>query len=153
MKLKNKKTGEICELKVAVNGDLTLTIDDEIIGIYSSLAELNEEWKDYEEPPKGYWFVRDVGGVCYSSVIDNPFSVDVGIEREAFGNYFETEEEAKKAVEKLKAWKRLKDKGFRFDKWANASAGPYRPIWFYFEKDTALEDIKSDLDLLFRGEE
>lgn len=30
------------------------------------------------------------------------------------GNYFETKEEAEKAVEKLKAWKRLKDKGFKF---------------------------------------
>lgn len=65
------------------------------------------------------------------------------------GNYFETKEEAEKAVEKLKAWKRLKDKRFGFEKWNNSAAGPYRPIWFYFEKDTELEDVKVDLDLLF----
>ena len=56
MKLKNKQTGEIVELKVAVNGDLAITKDDEIIGIYSSLAELNEEWEDCEEL-KEYWYI------------------------------------------------------------------------------------------------
>lgn len=34
-------------------------------------------------------------------------------QRKQFGNYFNTREEAEKAVEKLKAWKQLKDKGFQ----------------------------------------
>lgn len=36
-------------------------------------------------------------------------------EHKEIGNYFETYEEADKAVEKLKAVKRLKAKGFRFN--------------------------------------
>lgn len=28
---------------------------------YNSLAELNEEWEDYEEP-KEYWFINDLNG-------------------------------------------------------------------------------------------
>ena len=39
MKLRNKKTGEIVE-----------ATDFNIISDYNSLAELNEEWEDYEEP-------------------------------------------------------------------------------------------------------
>jgi hypothetical protein len=35
------------------------------------------------------------------------------VARKAIGNYFETKEEAELAVEKLKAWKRLKDKGVK----------------------------------------
>ena len=35
--------------------------------------------------------------------------------RKQIGNYFETEEEAEQAVEKLKAWKRLKDNGISFE--------------------------------------
>lgn len=65
------------------------------------------------------------------------------------GIYFETEEEAEKAVEKLKAWKRLKDKGF---KWRYYSLGDGNKFRVYFSiKDGA--DIGTDLDLLFGGEE
>lgn len=145
MKVKNKLTGEINILKV----------DEDYFNIYKddgefvcpvTLKELNEGWEDYYEEPKGYWSYDTFNNdVTFNSIANED---DRKADQE-IGNYFETKEEAEKAVEKLKAWKRLKDKGFRFDKWANASAGPYRPIWFYFEKDTALEDIKSDLDLLF----
>lgn len=156
MKLRNKKTGEIGNLMPygGEDGKIWVWIDNKSRPEYryNSLAGLNKEWEDYEEP-KEYWaidcFVPDDDLVsqfsnCSESVIEN---------RKSIGNYFETEEEAEKAVEKLKAWKRLKDKGFKFDKWNNTSAGPYMPIWFYFEEDTLLEDIKSDLDLLFGGKE
>ncbi len=64
----------------------------------------------------------------------------------------ETAEEI--AVEKLKAWKRLKDKGFRFDGWTiddglkisirtNLEGGN-----IYSESE---KEIRSDLDLLFGG--
>ena len=62
MKLRNKKTGEIFKVTYF-----------NIISDYNTLAELNEEWEDYDE----------------------------------------TREQAEKAVEKLKAWKQLKDKGFQ----------------------------------------
>ena len=46
MKLRNKKTGDIkdaCEV-------LDMKQEDGVLYKYYSLAELNEEWEDYEEP-------------------------------------------------------------------------------------------------------
>lgn len=108
MKLRNKKTGEIKVFAlVRANND----IDD------ITLAELNEEWEDYEEPKdEDYWYIEDLGKVNFSSelldkVAGTPNNILI---YKILGNYFETKEEAEKAVEKLKAWKRLKDKGFKF---------------------------------------
>jgi carbamate kinase len=108
MKLKNKKTGEIMEF------DAILPVKDVKGGSvahleYGSLAQLNEEWEDYEEP-KEYWFLSGRGEVKCIEDENTVFDKD----HKSIGNYFETKEEAEKAVEKLKAWKRLKDKGFRF---------------------------------------
>ena len=66
----------------------------------------------------------------------------------------ETAEEI--AVEKLKAWKRLKDKGFKFDGWtiddglrvSICTNTDSEGIYDYDKKD-----FKKDLDLLFGGEE
>ncbi len=144
MKLKNKQTGEIVELKVAVNGDLAITKDDEIIGIYSSLAELNEEWEDCEEL-KEYWYIEEDG-----DVIDTVYLEDDKFDqkRRQIGNYFETKEEAEKAVEKLKAWKRLKDKGFKLDALVDNIF-----CLDIFMRGEAYEAIKDDLKIVFGGEE
>ena len=150
MKLRNKKTGEI----KAVNKGVALIhySDGTTVG-YNSLAELNEEWEDAPEEPKEYWFINSVGGIIRPTDTNDWTLEDAGHHKE-IGNYFETREEAELAVHNLKAWKRLKDKGFRFDKWVNVSGdGCSRPIWFYFSKDTELEGVKPDLDLLFGGEE
>lgn len=141
MKLRNKKTGEI----INNNG---ISFAEGNYKTYNSIDEFNEEWEDYKEP-KPWWYIDITLDVKQGEL----FLSNYVKEFKTVGNYFETREEAEKAVEKLKAWKRLKDKGFRFEKWINTSTGPYSPIWFYFEKDTVLEDVKSDLDLLFGGEE
>ena len=114
MKLRNKKTGEIMQLSVKCeNGgelrtfDLNTNTDKPI-----TLAELNAEWEDYEEP-KEYWHIDCDGEIEDDEYEGTSFDKDC----KAIGNYFETKEEAEKAVEKLKAWKRLKDKGFRFGHW------------------------------------
>ena len=50
------------------------------------------------------------------AMIENGYIVGVGDylnsveDMKAIGNYFDTKEEAEKAVEKLKAWKRLNEK-------------------------------------------
>jgi len=166
MKLRNKKTGEIVD-----DGYVRETHDfqfdgqkhilavfkgnghrppERVSGAYKTLAELNEEWEDYEEP-KEYWFINSCGAVEAHTEEEQLAVADM---HKQFGNYFETEEEAEKAVEKLEAWKRLKDKGFRFGDYDVAhdkdrcfcgqvffKGGPF---WF---------DIKTDLDLLFGGEE
>ena len=67
----------------------------------------------------------------------------------SIGNYFETREEAEKAVEKLKAWKRLKDKGFRFDCWYGGS----KDIAFSIPQEIIDKPTAKDLDLFFGGEE
>lgn len=145
MKLRNKKTGEINL------GDLHL--DD-----FNSLAELNAEWEDYEEP-KEYWYLTGIGEI--GCIEDNDVKFDK--DRKEIGNYFETREEAERAVEKLKACKRLKDKGFRF----TGIAGLKSEIYFcadekydnahimFDEYGSSSDDLKQynkDLDLLFRGE-
>ena len=118
----------------------------------NSIRELTEEWEDYEEPKK-YYFIRDDGsGVGYSPIGNST----VAKRREEIGNYFETQEEAEKGVEKLKAWKRLKDKGFRFSGWT-IDDGLRISICTNIDEDDIYDEdnrrIKPDLDLLFGGED
>lgn len=112
MKLRNKKTGEIVEL--LAKPSFVKRNDDFLqseVNTFNSLAELNEEWEDYQEP-KEYWFVDYDGGIVPFSKMKET-ATDKSMKQ--IGNYFETKEEAEQAVEKLKAFKRLKDLGFRFD--------------------------------------
>ena len=74
-------------------------------------------------------------------------------DRIEIGNYFETAEEAEKAIEKLKAWKRLRDNGFKFE--GLEKRGRY--INFYqgksYKTDKQCQQAMQDIDLLFGGEE
>ena len=143
MKLRNKKTGEIVpasNIAVGIGNDGKW---------YGSLAELNEEWEDYEEPKCG-WIISRFEVEKLSS------DLTVLTERaKEIGNHFDTREEAEKAVEKLKAWKRLKDKGLEVTEWSHGLyldktiVGRFRYEFPIDNKD----DIEKDLDLLFGGEE
>lgn len=112
MKLRNKKTGDIGELTY-FDSRMYILIDNELRTDlnYNSLSELNKEWEDYEEP-KEWWFIDCSGFIKHGEGLFTEKSYIKDIQ--AIGNYFETKEEAEKAVKKLKAWKRLKDKGFKF---------------------------------------
>jgi hypothetical protein len=150
MKLRNKKTGEMGIINYFDNQSIVIYPIDENWNakgdkkyVYHSLAELNEEWEDYEEP-KEYWYIDYDGGIlCGES--DNSSAEKMMI---SMGNHFESLEEAEKAVERLRAWKRLKDKGFRFidhiDR--NTGQGMTRYEWDGYVNS-------EDLDLLFGGEE
>ena len=144
MKLRNKKTGEIVEFRYLQSdyvAPLVLTIyenDKPEMFTYNSLAELNAEWEDYEEP-KEYWRIDCDGEIEDDEYEGTSFDKDC----KAIGNYFETKEEAEKALEKLRAWKRLKDKGFRFERWFQR--------WLVGGKYN--DETRADLDLLFGGEE
>ena len=147
MKLRNKKTGAIYSIE---DIDLGNNADGIWLGMtkYNSLAELNSEWEDVPEEPKGYWFIDCDGEIEVGEYEETSFDKDC----KAIGNYFKTKEEAEQAVEKLKAWKRLKDKGFRFEGWDNTG----RSTIHNFSLFVAIEDLESinkDLDLLFGGEE
>lgn len=145
MKLKNKKTGEIIEL--LAKPSFVKRENDFLQGkvnTFSSLAELNEEWEDYEEPKKYYYL--DYGGRIKAM---NDANDEEDMARKAIGNYFETKEEAEKAVERLRAWKRLKDKGFRFNGWNGTRVGSnisYISAFYY-------EGCPDDMDLLFSWED
>ena len=139
MKLRNKKTGEVIDSLQR----------SELILDYGSLAELNAEWEDYEEP-KEYWYISWCGNVAndkYTGIVTDEKCKEIG-------NYFETEEEAEKAVEKLKAWKRLKDKGFKFTGWEESpSEDDFDTIFFITENRALDQETLDALELLFGGEE
>lgn len=155
MKLRNKKTGEIIEVE-------SLDVDSPIKGIvgipsfdrkgsYSSLAELNAEWEDAPEEPKEHWIINSISGI---ETTDRDENDEPGRAMIEIGNYFETREKAEKAVEKLKAWKRLKDKGFRFELWCYDGGNYQERIKtgkiLFRVKD--YEEVDTLLGLLFGGE-
>ena len=144
MKLRNKKTGDICELnEFCLYNEKGFAIRP----FLKSLAELNEEWEDYKPQ---CWYIAPSGEVR-EGILD----ADWHDERK-IGNYFETKEEAKEAVEKLKALKRLKNKGFRFDGYDVADRVGDDVICgqVYFKGGNYdKEEIEDGLYLLFGGEE
>ena len=144
MKLRNKKTGEIIGFKsIDLYEGYGVKLSAE------SLAELNDEWEDYEEPKEHFVIT------CDGKIITTAEEFTAIDECEKIGNYFETREEAEKAVKKLKAWKRLKDKGFKVELWDYNGGNEQERIStgriLFRVKDYKEND--KDLDLLFGGEE
>lgn len=143
MKLRNKKTGETRAF-------------DEVMreaykwNSYNSLAELNDEWEDVPEEPKKKTFVWiDYDGEVIEDSI-TPFDNDVK-RLKAIGNYFETKEEAEREVEKLKAWKRLKDKGFKFKWWVRTTDNFGDTI--EITATSPMMTCSEELDTIFGGED
>ena len=158
MKLRNKKTGEVIIVEFLNDWQ---TDDGTEIGFrerntnivysYKYLADLTEEWEDYEET-KEYWYILgDVEQIQLTS--DCGWVADKY--KKQIGNYFETREEAEKAVEKLKVWKRLKDKGFKFDTWFYGVDGNREngAIPLVIKAECKVNGSIKDLDLLFGGDE
>ena len=84
----------------------------------------------------------------------------VGSFNESIGNCFGSMEEAKQMVEKLRAWKRLKDRGFRFTFVPGVGALDTEPGKFQIditadmpEKWFCCDAVAEDLNLLFGGED
>ena len=141
MKLRNKKTGLVIDVDF-----MRPDTADSIVEGEETLKKLVEEWEDYEEP-KEYWYLENNGDIDKETYDCDSYEEKM-IE---IGNYFETREEAEQAVEKLKAWKRLKDKGFRFvgiDWRDRGTIGDYE-IYARVEGEVC----SLDLDLLFGGKE
>ena len=143
MKLRNKKTGEIRELP-----------DGFFCG--DNLKKICEEWEDAPEEPKEYWYMENNGDIDKETYDGDEYEEKM-IE---IGNYFESPEEAEKAVEKLKAWKRLKDKGFRFTLTPGVGSLDITPGKFQIEITAEMPEkwfccdaVQKDLDDCFGGEE
>ena len=147
MKLRNKKNGKIVDfgyLQTDHIASLVLTTYENgcpEMSCYNSLAEVNAEWEDYVET-KDHWHIGCEGDVF----IDNTESCLKSYS--SIGNDFDTKEEAEKEVEKLKAWKRLKDKGFSLD----AVVDTFFCLDIFMEGES-YEAIKNDLEIVFGGEE
>lgn len=163
MKLKTKfqdeafELGEVCDAEIFTGFDGHIVVrakaknGGEHTMLYDTLKEFNEEWEDYEEP-KEHWYINFIGGIEKTDRDENDEPGRAMIE---IGNYFETKEEAEKAVEKLKAYKKLKDRGFKFGECVyQGFYGEFRitlkdPTESYDEQREYLDAI----DLLFGGEE
>lgn len=155
MKLRNKKTGEIVELTTK---RLNINSGSKNYG-FSSLAELNAEWEDYKEPFSTSFYTIVDGKIKYcifyskrvAGCPDDAWAYFGDYGRESIkqlkevGLYFETKEEAEKAVEKLKAWRRLRGLGlFRWGSLNEVKAAcDYRHY----------VGIERDFEIVFGGEE
>lgn len=151
MKVKNKKTGEIADIEINSH-HLTIVYEDGRVEqfFFDSLKDL-ADWEDYEEP-ETFWYMTAWGDVKEYS--QDQFAIKQKI---AIGNYFDSREEAEKAVEKLKAWKRLKDKGFSFDPVGRYEAlcgnGFNIPITATMPPEAYTDtEVSKDLDICFGGE-
>lgn len=160
MRLKNKKTGEIGNLVLNINPNresysvLSTENGDTVCGNlvladYDSLAELNAEWCDVEdEEPTTHWMIDTSVLEPVREIAGQPYEIDIEI-----GNWFETKEEAELAVKKLKAWKRLKDKGFSIYSWDYEFDMVDKPAQTIILRASAIDNSNTDLDICFGGEE
>lgn len=134
MKLRNKKTGQ--EGNFIINKDHFECVDLDCVPSYFYLSELLNEWED---APSTIWYITHDGSI-HSADIGNSWTREKTI-----GNYFETREEAEKAVKKLKAWKRLKDSGLKFKDWNKSNYDKTFCINAEVEHDVVAFDFFKDL--------
>ena len=143
MKLRNKHTGEVIKVKGEA---FTIFYGEDEWLIFTSLKQLNDTWEDHEEP-KEYWYI-DANGELLCEPSDDRCKFDNKCRE--IGNYFETKEEAERAVRKLKAWKRLKDNGFEFRRWEIIDG---TINFMILPKGDYREKVYEDLRICFGGEE
>lgn len=114
MKLRNKKTGLISNVRLYVDidedGMREVTKDITLEGLY-------KDFEDYEDPKDYYWYIGS-DGVISGRGFALKDETNTDKMRYAIGNKFETKEEAKDAVEKLKAIKELKKAGLKMKGWS-----------------------------------
>ena len=158
MLLRNKKTGEIAELNyydrfLQVVDTTSSFCGNSVKGEYTSISELSADWEDAPEEPKTFWAISWAGEPEEYDVKKTPQELkDMA---KAIGNYFSSREKAEKAVEKLKAWQRLKDHNLKLKPGSrifNNTDKVFTTQAVFLESDT-YEYIEQDLDLLFSGGE
>lgn len=125
-----------------------LIIDSEYM---KELKERYDDWKDSRDPER-YWYLGSDGTI--GSGIDDGRYFDKRYPE--IGNHFKTKAEAKRTMHKLKAWARLKNRGFKVG--AVFTNGITRgEIRYTLPEDRVYSveeenEIRRDLDLLFGGE-
>lgn len=160
MKLRNKKTGEIVYATMMASyggGELQIryypvnNAESTHFKEYRSISELNEEWEDYEEDELLYVISAEHKS-GYQCVLKEEYPEICEVAKE-LGIGFETEKECQEFCNKLLAWKRLKDEGFRFTAWYGGSKNISYEITSLENGTYIPRQICDDLDLLFGGEE
>ena len=160
MKLRNKKTGETVEFRYLLSdyiAPLVLTTyenDKPEMYKYNSLAELNAEWEDYEEP-KDFYYIQPDGDLHLVQCRVPNYEL---IKFKQIGNYFDTKEEAELAVRKLKAWKLLKDEcDIKFDGIIRDDKAMLKGVKLSYDRHQVtldrMRECMDALQLLFGGEE
>lgn len=135
MKLINKKTREIVEV-CKINHEPFEAADFDC----SNLAELCSEWEDVPEEPK-------------PSALDFMImTVTNFIENEADEQLVDLKD-CKNMLEKLKAYKRLKEKGFSFNDWDWKTQCISYNLDYTDITEEQIEEAEKDLDLLFSQED
>lgn len=148
-KLRHKVTGEVINSKELLTDEfITDLFSKDFNYLQSKLEKIQDVWEVYEE--KKFWYIY--AGHVFEGECDN------AMERmlKATANYFKTKEEAVKAVEKLKAWKRLKDKKIfiyrdHFD--YRSQDGSFNVEFGDKLSNDEVNQVNDDLDLLFGDEE
>lgn len=173
MKLKTKfqdedfELGEVVDVAIATRPDGGFTLRGEakagglIAFQYHSLKELYDNWEDVPEEPKERWFIDPIAFGNIDTLTN--YSEEEKENVRELGLDFETEEEAKKAVEKLKALTILNNNGFRIIDWElDFNSVADGKIWFDIGLNTQWDavqllekkpEVKEALDTLFGGEE
>lgn len=149
-RLKNKKTGENYEMTMPIVFNIKTSGGGEHTVKCESIKELNEKWTDYEEP-KEYWFIDYDGGILCREY-DNSSAEKMMI---SMGNHFNSLEEAEKVVERLRAWKRLKDYNvmFNLDFVKNKIDFTYSINNLLLDVLDGEEQIFNNMKIVFGGEE
>ena len=152
MKLRNKKTGKFIDSEDLFTDEFIIDLFSKSLSYFDAkLDEIQKEWELYKVPKDKYFFITWSGDVVDET--DDGFDVDKSCKE--IGNYFKTKKEAEKTVEKLKAWKRLKDKNFHFLKYSALGCGEIEFSLDFEDLDDEGEigELQHDLDLLFGGED
>lgn len=165
MKLKTKfqdedfGLGELADVDIATMPDGRIKVQARAIRgglhtiFYKTKAKFDADWEDATEELKEHWYI-DLS--CNDIKIYEDLCVpeEVVEKLKQIGNYFSSQEEAEKGLEKLKAWQRLKDKGFKFRDWNTTSLYNLGSIEFFLpDVVNDIDDYRKDLDLLFSGGE
>ena len=110
--------------------------------------EVKEPTRWKPEMGHDYYYISGDGHVYDNSWDDSQF-VDRG--RFEIGNCFRTKEEAERVVEKLKAWKRLKESGLKFKDWNKSNYDKTFCINAEVEHDVTafnfFKDLRTALDM------
>ena len=157
------KEGEIFYL--SDSGNLLRESDNVPAYSWSTLDKfpniLTDWFEEIEEPTR--W--KPERGNRYYKIYDSGYiggdiwSGRVSIDHDRFdiGNCFQTKKEAERAVEKLKAWKRLKDSGLKFKSWNKSNYDRTFCINAVIEHDVVafefFKDLRTALDMEIEDEQ